>query len=397
MKRRKLLCILLTFVLLFAIVPLAAFAAEDEVTVNLVDGEDIYFYLIEETVGSNPELVLYVKSGNGAGVKCTGTVNLVGNNVTIPKIHGGRDVGINNVTISGSNIIISDGITASEGWGADYWANGNSGPTVNNLTIAADNVTINGGINGGKGGDALGFPGIGGAISNLTLSGNNITINGGINAGNGGNGNSVSGSGGIVSGITISGNNVTINGGINPGEPGATLNQKGAAGTVSDVQIPASRDCAALTYGADSATAGTPTILTADTDITETISGQEYIHVLRFPNAPIGITAAGCTTLDQNDGKITGVNSTMEYKLATDTEWTAITSDTVTGLKNGTYDVRIAATDTAPASPAITVTVDTFVPVPDTGDRHDMVLPILLLFFSGMGMVTVLVSGKKRG
>ena len=368
MKTRKLLCILLTLMLMLSVAPLAALATDGDITVNLVEGEAIYFYLVEE----NTNLVLYVKSGDNTGVACTGTVNLVGNNVTIPKIHAGRDVGINNVTISGSNITISEGITASEGWGADYWAQGNTGPSVSNLTIAADYVTINGGINGGKGGDALGSPGVGGAVSNLTLSGSNITINGGINGGSG--------------------------------------TQSGADGAVSGMQVPVSSGHAVLTYGADSAAATAPTTLTADTDITETIAGQNYIRLIRHANTPTGIAATGCTNTEQNDGKLTGVNSTMEYKLISDTAWTAITADTVTGLKNGTYEVRVAATDTVLASDTVTVTVDAFVPTPstaptptapaepdDTGDRHDILLPFLLLFLSSMSLMAVAVAGKKRG
>ena len=402
MKTRKLLCILLTLMLMLSVAPLAALATDGDITVNLVEGEAIYFYLVEE----NTNLVLYVKSGDNTGVACTGTVNLVGNNVTIPKIHAGRDVGINNVTISGSNITISEGITASEGWGADYWAQGNTGPSVSNLTIAADYVTINGGINGGKGGDALGSPGVGGAVSNLTLSGSNITINGGINGGKGGNALSSPAVGGAVSNLTLSGSNITINGGIN----GGSGTQSGADGAVSGMQVPVSSGHAVLTYGADSAAATAPTTLTADTDITETIAGQNYIRLIRHANTPTGIAATGCTNTEQNDGKLTGVNSTMEYKLISDTAWTAITADTVTGLKNGTYEVRVAATDTVLASDTVTVTVDAFVPTPstaptptapaepdDTGDRHDILLPFLLLFLSSMSLMAVAVAGKKRG
>lgn len=241
------------------------------------------------------------------------------------------------------------------------------GGAVSNLTLSGSNITINGGINGGKGGDALNFPGVGGAVSNLTLSGSNITINGGSGT------------------------------------------QSGADGTVSGMQVPVSSGHAVLTYGADSAAATAPTTLTADADITETITGQNYIRLIRHANTPTGIAATGCTNTEQNDGKLTGVNSTMEYKLISDTAWNAITADTVTGLKNGTYEVRVAATDTVLASDTVTVTVDAFVPTPstaptptapaepdDTGDQHDILLPFLLLFLSSMSLMAVAVAGKKR-
>ena len=66
--------------------------------------------------------------------------------------------------------------------------------------------------------------------------------------------------------------------------------------------------------------------------------------------APSGISGIACTTLQQNDGQITGVDATMEYKLSSDSEWQPITGDIVTGLVNGTYDVRVKASGTTLAS-----------------------------------------------
>lgn len=72
---------------------------------------------------------------------------------------------------------------------------------------------------------------------------------------------------------------------------------------------------------------------------------------------PAGIGKADCTTTEQNNGQITGVDTTMEYKLSTDSEWTAITSNSVTGLADGTYEVRGKANVTVLASAAATVTI----------------------------------------
>ena len=69
------------------------------------------------------------------------------------------------------------------------------------------------------------------------------------------------------------------------------------------------------------------------------------------------VSGADCTTSEQNDGKITGVDSTMEYKLSTASEWTDITGTETTGLSNGTYDVRVKANGTVLASAAATVTI----------------------------------------
>lgn len=69
------------------------------------------------------------------------------------------------------------------------------------------------------------------------------------------------------------------------------------------------------------------------------------------------VSGADCTTSEQNDGKIIGVNSTMEYRLSAASEWTGITDTEVTGLSNGTYDVRVKANGTVLASAAATVTI----------------------------------------
>ena len=72
---------------------------------------------------------------------------------------------------------------------------------------------------------------------------------------------------------------------------------------------------------------------------------------------PTEIGKVDCTTSQQNDGQITGVDTTMEYSLSTDSDWKAITGNTVTGLANGTYEVRVKANGTTLASPAVAVTI----------------------------------------
>ena len=72
---------------------------------------------------------------------------------------------------------------------------------------------------------------------------------------------------------------------------------------------------------------------------------------------PTGVLAVDCTTSKQNDGQITGVDSTMEYKLSTASVWTDVPGNSVTGLTNGAYEVRVKADGTALASTAVTVTI----------------------------------------
>lgn len=76
------------------------------------------------------------------------------------------------------------------------------------------------------------------------------------------------------------------------------------------------------------------------------------------PEAPSGLAAVKPTTLGGNDGKITGTNTTMEY--ATNEEFTdtaACGGNEITGLKAGTYYVRLKETDTTKAGKAAKVDV----------------------------------------
>lgn len=78
------------------------------------------------------------------------------------------------------------------------------------------------------------------------------------------------------------------------------------------------------------------------------------------PDAPFELTTTACTTSDNNDGTISGVNTDMEYKLETAEEWNEITEDTITGLASGTYKVRYAETDTNFAGEEATVVIDAY-------------------------------------
>ena len=75
------------------------------------------------------------------------------------------------------------------------------------------------------------------------------------------------------------------------------------------------------------------------------------------PAAPTTAAATDCTTASNNDGKLTGVTTAMEYQKQGDTEWTAGTGSDITGLVPGTYYVRVKATDTTNASANQTLTI----------------------------------------
>ena len=73
--------------------------------------------------------------------------------------------------------------------------------------------------------------------------------------------------------------------------------------------------------------------------------------------APSGIGKTDETGAGANDGTITVVNSSMEYRLSTNTLYTAITGTTVMGLAPGTYYVRYAAKANYNAGADTTVTI----------------------------------------
>lgn len=88
-----------------------------------------------------------------------------------------------------------------------------------------------------------------------------------------------------------------------------------------------------------------------------TLDSQAQTITVTQSTAPAEITATQCTTSSQNDGTITGVDTTMEYKSVDSDEWIAVTDTSITNLTAGTYEIRVAATGSALASESVTVTV----------------------------------------
>ena len=74
------------------------------------------------------------------------------------------------------------------------------------------------------------------------------------------------------------------------------------------------------------------------------------------PSVPTGLGSTNATNGSSADGTVTGVTSSLEYSLS-GTTWTAVTSNTITGLNPGTYQVRVKATSTAPHGRAAEVVV----------------------------------------
>lgn len=85
-------------------------------------------------------------------------------------------------------------------------------------------------------------------------------------------------------------------------------------------------------------------------------SETQTIQVTK-PNAPAA-TAQNC--INGNDGKLTGVNNTMEYRSSGAGSWIAIDGSEVPGLAAGSYEVRYKANGTALASASQTVTIGSY-------------------------------------
>ena len=90
------------------------------------------------------------------------------------------------------------------------------------------------------------------------------------------------------------------------------------------------------------------------------ISNVAKVEITKLvgPAAPTDLNSVAASEWGKADGKITGVTADMEYAATKDADkWTACDGTEITGLKAGTYYVRIKATDTREAGAAAEVIV----------------------------------------
>ena len=92
-------------------------------------------------------------------------------------------------------------------------------------------------------------------------------------------------------------------------------------------------------------------------DMHETNDSAVQTITVTKASVPDSVGAKDCTTTSQNDGMLIGLDNTMEYKAADGDVWISITGKTVTGLKPGTYLVRVKAEGTKLASASAEVTI----------------------------------------
>ena len=114
--------------------------------------------------------------------------------------------------------------------------------------------------------------------------------------------------------------------------------------------------------GIDSAYFGhTLKIVKKGNGTTTSNSAEFELTVPERSAAPTNVTAVDEQTYQGNDGKITGVDTTMEYKslLEPTFTWTPCADTEITNLAPGSYVVRVAAVaDTSFASEAVSVTIN---------------------------------------
>ena len=104
------------------------------------------------------------------------------------------------------------------------------------------------------------------------------------------------------------------------------------------------------------------------------------------PAAPDGLQGVAPSTWEAEDGKISGTKATMEWATSPNSEtWTSCTEGTTTVGSQGTYYVRVKATDISYTSDAATVTVPKYLkaisfPAPVLtytydGNEHTLLVP----------------------
>jgi|GEM_PF-1907796 len=100
---------------------------------------------------------------------------------------------------------------------------------------------------------------------------------------------------------------------------------------------------------------------------TTTIDSAAQSIAVTKAATPDSVTAEDCSTYANNNGKLIGITSAMEYKKSDAAAWISGTGDDVTGLVPGTYHVRVAASGTVLASDAQEITVAQYVTPPSDG------------------------------
>ena len=344
-------------------------------------------------------------AGYGAAINTTdGSLILAAGTVNATGVTGGAGIGGGSAR-SGGTIIINGGTVNAIGGGggsggAGIGGGGNGGGSGGSITINGGTVNAT----GGSGGAGIGGGGSGDGGS-ITINGGKITAVAG-NIGPSAIGNGALGSAGTV---TVTGTyNYWVNTGTTrpatqtgsgtftnnssyryvelvPAAPvtnisgSATVTYSGDTFDLSAIAALFTVDAGAgaRTYTIEAGGTGTGSIGADNKTLTVTAAGILNIGLATEATAtheagamvtaaltvnkgtqaaPAGLGKTN-TTGGANNGKITGVDSTMEFMLSTASTWTGISGTSVTGLSAGTYLVRYAETDLYEASGYTDITI----------------------------------------
>ena len=313
----------------------------------------------------------------------SGTLNAIGSNSTASFLSTNA---YSPISFNGGNGTITvDGGTMTFNGGNSTYGNGGSG--IKSPDSNACSINVNGGTLSVSGGDG-GTGGYGIEKANITLNGGTLAVSGGLKSNS-----SRSMCFNQCSVEIASGKNYSVNGSGN--YTGSQLNAVIGADTTNVTLAPLPAYSIEITAGYgmtktnNSGSASQTRVIGAMTDVVYTaddafffpenysVSSVNGVNVTRNsysqitvsgtptddttitlgaatqkikPNAPDTVTATNCTTVDNNDGKITGVTTAMEYKKEGARNWTAGTGSDITGLVPGTYYVRLKETESTLAS-----------------------------------------------
>jgi hypothetical protein len=176
----------------------------------------------------------------------------------------------------------------------------------------------------------------------------------------------------LTGNVTISGTlkyGQTLTGIFGSDNNTGTLSYQWKRGSIDGISIGTNSD----TYTIVKDDIGQTLTCTVTSDVqTGSVSGSTTGTIDKADGPAVtGVSAVGCTTSDNNDGKLIGVTTAMEYKKISDASYTSVsgsaisvTGSAITGLINGDYLVRVAETDTHNAGPDSTFTVAAIIPAP---------------------------------
>ena len=153
--------------------------------------------------------------------------------------------------------------------------------------------------------------------------------------------------------------------------PNATFTATGSdSGTLSDV----SADMKYSIDGGTNWTSITETSVMISSGVTATNGIKVYkpgngtttsdsdVQTITITKAfkPAGLSKTDCTTAANNNGTISGVTASMEYRKSDASAWTACTGDVISALSNGTYYIRTKASGTTLASDDLELIISTY-------------------------------------